>query len=249
MKRRLAVFLIAAALFSAVNIGLLTLEHLMDPRWGARETNLQWLALAAVVALTIAGLARGESARWVVGAIVLVVAAGFVPRLYDIRLKAERQAEYKSRVRELDAGVLAEIEKRRQEIEARIVERRPYQGEEARLFVVFVTDADLSTAGGPNRSPQSIALLRRALEAKVLDPNTVVKQPVRADRGPEPLFVNFYRNVRQRPEQSLLSSDWTILKLFAANGADLTLPEAAPFAADLRKTETPLYGGLYIELK
>ena len=115
--------------------------------------------------------------------------------------------------------------------------------------MVFVTDADLSTAGGPNRSPQSIALLQRALETKVLDPNTIVKQPLRADRGPEPLFINFYRNVRQVPEQSLLGRDWTILKLLAANGADLTLPDAAPFAADLRKKETPLYGGLYVELK
>ena len=31
--------------------------------------------------------------------------------------------------------------------------------------------------------------------------------------------------------------------------ADLTRPDAAPFAADLRKKETPLYGGLYVELK
>ena len=72
---------------------------------------------------------------------------------------------------------------------------------------------------------------------------------MRADRGPEPLFINFYRNVRQAPEQSVLGRDWKILKLLAANGADLSAPGAAPFAADLRKTEVPLHNGLYIDLK
>jgi hypothetical protein len=66
--------------------------------------------------------------------------------------------------------------------------------------------------------------------------------------GPEPLFIKFYE-VRQAPEQSVLGRDWKILKLLAANGADLSAPDAAPFAADLRKTEVPLYDGLYIDLK
>lgn len=220
------------------------------PALGAREQNLQWLAFLAVIALTAVSLfKRGASRRFAIGAIVLVLGVGFVPRIYDMWLKAGVQAEYKSRALSLDASTLVEIEKRHQDVEARIAERRRYQGEEARLFVVFVTDADNSTAGGKDHSPQSIALMKRALEAKVLDPNTIVKQPVRADRPPEPLFLNFYRNVRQTPQQSLRGRDWTILKLLAANGADLTLPGAAAFAADLRKTETPLYGGLYVDLK
>ena len=49
--------------------------------------------------------------------------------------------------------------------------------------MVFVTDADISGASGPNHSPQSIALLQRALETKVLDPNTIVKQPCAPTAG------------------------------------------------------------------
>jgi len=53
----------------------------------------------------------------------------------------------------------------------------------------------------------------------------------------------------RRPNKACWAAHWKILKLFAANGADLSAPGAAPFAADLRKTEVPLYAGLYIDLK
>jgi len=244
--------LVAAAVASALNVAALTFEHLLDPRWGSEAQNVQAISLIAIAAFSAAGvwlIVRGIAVRWLFGVIVLIVAVGFIPRVYDVRLKAEIQASHLAAIRALEAKVLGAIETRRQDVATRIAAQRPYQGDEARLFMVFVTDADISSAGGPNHSPQSIALLQRALETKVLDPNTIVKQPLRADRGPEPLSINFYRNVRQVPEQSLLGRDWTILKLLAANGADLTRPDAAPFAADLRKKETPLYGGLYVELK
>jgi hypothetical protein len=244
--------LVAAAVASALNVAALTFEHLLDPRWGSEARHLQAVSLIVIAAFSAGGvwlIVRGASAGWAFAAVVLIAAVGFVPRIYDARLKAEVRASQSAAIRALEARVLAEIETRRQDVETRIAAQRPYQGDEARLFMVFVTDADISSAGGPNHSPQSIALLQRALETKVLDPNTIVKQPLRADRGPEPLSINFYRNVRQVPEQSLLGRDWTILKLLAANGADLTRPDAAPFAADLRKKETPLYGGLYVELK
>jgi len=244
--------LAAAAAASASNVAALTFEHLLDPRWGSEAQRLQAVSLIAIAALGAAGVwltVRGASVRWAFAAVVLMLAVGFVPRIYDSKLKSEMRAQQTAAIRALEAKVLGEIETRRQDVETRIAAQRPYQGGEARLFMVFVTDADMSRAGGPNHSPQSIALLQRALETKILDPNAIVKEPVRADRGPEPLFINFYRNVRQAPEQSVLGRDWKILKLLAANGADLSAPDAAPFAADLRKTEVPLYGGLYVELK
>lgn len=244
--------LVAAAVASASNVAALTFEHLLDPRWGSEARHLQVVALVMITALTVGGLVlivRGASAGWAFAAIVLIAAVGFVPRIYDARLKAEIRAEQTAAIRALETKVLGEIETRRQDVEARIAAQRPYQGDEARLFLVFVTDADISRAGGPNHSPQSIALLQRALETKILDPNTVVKEPVYVNFGPEPLFIKFYRQARQVPEHSVLGRDWKILKLLAANGADLAAPGAAPFAADLRKTEIPLYNGLYIDLK
>jgi hypothetical protein len=220
-----------------------------------RADNARALSFLAVILLTgiVLVIARNMSSRVATAAVVATLVAGTTPGVIEMWLRSERavQRDSKARVERAayDARALAQIESRTQDIEARIAERRPYQGEEARLFVVFVIDVDNTTANGKDHSPQSIALMQRALEAKILDPNTIVKQPVRADRGPEPLFLNFYRNVRQRPDQSLLGRDWKILKLLAAHGADITLPEAALFAGDLRKTETPLYGGLYVELK
>jgi hypothetical protein len=244
--------LVAAAVASALNVAALTLEHLLDPRWGSEARHLRVISLIAIAAFSAGGvwlIVRGVSARWLFGAIVLIVAAGFIPRVYDVRLNAEIQAGQVAAIRALETKVLGEIETRRQDVEARIAAQRPYQGDEARLFLVFVTDADISRAGGPNHSPQSIALLQRALETKILDPNTVMKEPVYVNFGPEPLFIKFYRQARQVPEHSVLGRDWKILKLLAANGADLAAPGAAPFAADLRKTEIPLYNGLYIDLK
>ena len=216
--------LVAAAVASASNVAALTFEHLLDPRWGSEARHLQAVSLIAIAAFSAGGvwlIVRGASAGWAFAAVVLIVAVGFVPRIYDARLKLKCGRQQSPPSAPWRRKSWAEIETRRQDVETRIAAQRPYQGDEARLFMVFVTDADISRAGGPNHSPQSIALLQRALETKVLDPNTIVKQPVRADRGPEPLFINFYRNVRQVPEQSLLGRDWTILKLLAANGADL----------------------------
>lgn len=63
------------------------------------------------------------------------------------------------------------------------------------------------------------------------------------------MFLYFYRTkVRRSPESSIETRDWTILLLLVENGADLSAPSAAPLADDLRKTATPLYGGLYIQL-
>ena len=251
MKWWLSGLVLAAAAASAFNVIALRLENLLDPRWPSHG-NLVAIALVAIGALTIGGVVLALKRATVVlplAAIALIIAAGFVPRMFHATAQREAQAAQAAATRALETKVLAEIEMRRRDLEARIAAHRPYEPEEAREFLAFVTGADLTTAGGPDHSARTIPLLQRALETRIVDANAMVKEPRRADLGPEPLFLNFYRRARPAPERPVLARDWKILLLLAANGADLSIPAAAPLVADLRKTATPVFNGLYIELK
>jgi hypothetical protein len=101
----------------------------------------------------------------------------------------------------------------------------------------------------PDRSAAAIAQMERALQGKVFDPNVPVKNRFKVGAPPLPLFVAFHRKIRQAPERPVETREWKILLLMTENGADLSLPGAEAVAADLRKTATRVFDGLYLELK
>lgn len=239
----------AASVAGALFVGL---SHLLDPRWGHERNTILLIVVLATAMLTVVGLVllrNGVPARWPIAVIALIAAAGIIPHYIDLEQRREVAAYERAGLRDLEARTLAGIEARQKELDERIAARRPFEGDEARQFLVFVVGADLTTASGPDYSTRTIPMLRRALEAHILDPNTIVKEPLRADLGPEPLFVNFHRQAHPLPERTVRMRDWTVLKLLVDNGADLSSLGAGPVAADMRKTATPVFGGLYVELK
>src|SRR6266540_1995459 len=245
--------LLFAAAASAVNVISLVLENLMAPGWSRNEPMVLG-ALATIVVAALTGLllplklGAGPARRWLLIATALVVIAGFVPRIVVTGQKQERAAAQDAREREHEAQLKAGIAARKRDVESRIAAAQVYSPDAAAALVSFVHGTGHATRNAETLSADAIAVLQRALEGKLIDPNMIVKDRLRADVGPEPLFVHYHRRIRQAPERSVLARDWRIM-LLLARGADLSLPAAAPVAADLRKTATPLYGGLYFDLK
>jgi len=251
MKKGPVLALLLAAVASAFNVVSLRLEHLLDPRW-YRDGELV-AALIVIGVVTAAGLALAYwcrlANRWLVIAAIVVVVAGFVPRVLDGWHKRQEQATQSADNRDFEAKLLAGIETRSQDIEARIEAQKAYGPDEAEALIKLVQSANLTYRSLADHTAKAMPLLQRALEGKVIDPNVPVKNRFIAKAPPEPLFLQFYKTVRQRPEAPLLSRDWNIMLLLVANGANLTTPGAEPVVADLSRTATPLHDGLYVELK
>lgn len=251
MKWRLVGLLLVAAVASAFNIVWLRLEHLMDPRWQLDSQLL--IALIAIAVVTVTGLVLtfklAAPKPWVFAATALIVVAGLVPRAIDAYDKSQARAEQAVADRVFEAKLLSEIETRKQDVEARIAARRPYTPDEAEAFIEFVRQSNLTYRGRADHSAVAMALLQRALQGKVFDPNAPVKNRFKAGAPPLPLFLAFYRMIRQAPERPVETREWKILLLLTGHGADLSLPGAEPVAADLGKTATPVFNGVYLDLK
>jgi hypothetical protein len=242
--------LLLGAAASVCNLFVLFLENLMSPGWSIHEP-LALRTLAAIVVMTLAGLVLplalgvGRARPWLLVLTALVVAAGFVPRVVVAEANRERAAEAAQRARESEAKREADIAARQRDVETRIAASRAYSPDEAWAFVNFVMNLGYQDA--KTRSP-AVAALQQALEGKLIDPNAMVKGRYANDR-PEPLFVHYHGWIRQVPERSVMAHHWQIMLLLVRGGADLSVPEAARVAADLRKTATPELGGLYLKLE
>jgi hypothetical protein len=138
-----------------------------------------------------------------------------------------------------DANALAQISNRTRDVEARLAEKRPYTGADAQDALEFVHEVsyvDLSYLGLPDRSDVMFELLKRALAAKLIDPNVMVKGARPVDVKPEPLFLQYYRtDIRPYPKARVRLLHWEVFKLLAASGADLSLAPGFPIAEDLAK--------------
>jgi hypothetical protein len=249
-----AAVLVIVAAVSAFSAFVIVVGNMMTPG-GHRYDQLALIAIVTILALTVGGLLLAfkiqpaTSGRWLAGATVLVVAVASVPHVVDWRWKAERAAQITAEQRAYQAEFLADLEVCKQDVEARIGARRIYTPEEADAFVAFVRRSNLAYVQGPDHMPAAMAMLQRALETKILDPNAPVQDWVMPSIGRVPLYLRLHRELRQAPERSVLTQDWNILLLLVANGADLSVPRAEPVTADLRKTAVPLYNGLYLDLK
>jgi hypothetical protein len=242
---RTAVIVVAqlvAAIFVLGCIVLSFLSGIMKPSI-ARADDARALAFLAVIGLTSFVLAtvRSISSRLAVAAVAATLVAGFAPGVIETWLRSELAAKADSQTRAeraaQDAKALGRIERRTRDVEARLAENRPYGGQDALEFVNEVSYVDLKYLGLPDRYEIMLALLKRALEAKLIDPNVPVKGPRPVDVNIEPLFLHFYRaEIRRYPNAPVRPRDWDMFKLLVASGADLTLAGGYPIAEDLQKS-------------
>jgi hypothetical protein len=252
MKWWLGGLVLVAGLASAFNVVSLRLEHLMDPRWGARDIQL-YIALIVIGVVTVIGLVLAfklaAPKASIFAAAAVIVAAGFVPRAIYVYDQSQTNSAHAVANHAYEAKLLADLEARKQDVEAHIAARRLYTGEEVEEFIELVRHSNLTYMSLPDGSAAGMALMERALQGKVFDPNVPVKNRFNAGAPPLPLFVAFHRMIRQAPERLVETREWKLLLLMTGNGADLSVPVADAVAADLRKTATPLFDGLYLELK
>ena len=245
--RRIGVILAQslAALLGVAAVCFSVLEQIMGPSYVAAD-RARLLALIAIVLITAAVVIAELKRRAVplaalAAAMILTLAAGAWPNYVYDREKREAAAQSETQSRAdlaaADAKALAWIEARTRDVESRLAERRPYGGQDALAFVNEVSYVDLKYRGLPDRTEIMLALLKRAIEAKLLDPNVPVKGPRPVDVNIEPLFLHFYRaEIRRYPNAAIRLHDWDMLKLLVASGADLTLAGSHPIAEDLQKS-------------
>lgn len=250
---------LAAATASTISLLFLVLSFIM--RSGASE--VETIALTAfcvviavfVIAVILAFTTSPPLWRFVFPtAIAVILIAGFVPHL--LSAQAERQVARARAAADqaFEAKVVADIAAIGREVDRRIAEKRPYTPQEMLAFLNFVGDTNLTYRSRGDHSPEALALLKRALDAKLVDPNAMVRGPRPVDVADVPLFLQFYRSrIRwsTRPPGAVRVDkiDWDIFRLLAAGGADLAQSAAAPAVEDLQRKATVDDTGRYLELE
>ena len=231
---------VIATLLALGGIAFSFLDRIMKPGSAAADIAVV-VAFIAVVVLTIVGLtSKGRAARI---ALLLTLGAGIAPivvyqidRLIDDRRGAAWQRAENAKH---DAKALERIMNRTRNVEARLAANKPYTAADAQDALEFVSEVsyvDLAYLGLPDRSGVMLDLLKRALAAKLIDPNITVKGPRPVDVNPEPLFVHYYRaNIRPYPKARVRLRDFEVFKLLATSGADLSRAPGFPIAEDLAR--------------
>lgn len=246
----IALQLVAAAV-SILNLVDFQLTNLMQPSQEATDFAAR-AALGTVIVLTISVLlAAAKGTRWLAAVIAVTLIVGFAPRIVDAVTRHESAVARRAEDRRIETTFLDDLATRKQDVAARISGGRSYTPDEAFDFIWFVSQANLSYRGLPNYFSDAIALLQRALEGKVVDPNGRVEHGPWTKLSGTPLFLYFYE-VRIGPAvraNAIQVEDWKVLELLVGNGADLTLAEAAPLREDLQKTPVRNAAGRFIRLQ
>lgn len=244
---------LAATLLAAAASGFWAFSTLIGTMMTPREDVYSWVfrALVVIGAALVGGLLftvnyDATRSRWRFPFLIAVmIVAGGAPHFL---LKNARQQEQQTKVdegRAFEAKFLADLDARRKDVDARIAAKRPFAGQEALSFVQFVSGADLSYRSLGDHSAAALALLKRALDEKIVDPNIMVRGPTRADVADEPLFIQYSKfyirsgSHGKEPPARVHKKDWAVFKLLVENGADLSLPEAAGVKEDASKTTVP----------
>jgi hypothetical protein len=252
--KRIAI--VMAIQLPAAAAGILILLHfqltnLLQPSQAATEFAAL-AALGAIILLTIsAPLADAKGPRWLAAVVAATLIVGFAPAIVDTVTRHATSVARRAEDRRVEAEFLSDLAARKQDVAARISDGRPYKPEEAFDFIWFVSSADLNYRGLPDYSGDAFALLKQALEGKIVDPNGRVQRgPWKALSG-APLFLYFYEG-RIRPAvraNAIDVEDWKVLELLVVNGADLTIAEAVPLRQDLQKTPVRDGPGRFMRLQ
>ena len=238
----------ALALFSVVAFRL---SRLLAPSYAVTDWAMLLSAGAIVILTMLVMMARPHSPRWLAALVAATLAAGLVPWAVEAaRHYGDVQAENQER-RRIETEFLDKLAAQRKDIAARIASNQPRTPEQAFDFLLFVNGSDLSYRSLPDYSAEALALLRQALDARIIDPNgRVTAGPYKRLNG-LPLFLYFYRS-QVKPgidANALRIKEWDLLMTIVRAGADLSLPEAASLNEDLRKTPVPGASETFIRLR
>src|SRR4051812_6225457 len=242
-----------ALVFAGLAIGsvwFLLVTYVMRSVPSSLETAMTMSVAVVLVGLVAALLVawRGDGGWRFRAALAIMLIAGLAPWALEWRLSsiaAENRrieaAEKKADDQALQAKLLAQIEAYKKDVAERIAAKNPYTPRQAKAFLDFVQESDLSRLLLPDYSAQTFALLKQALGGKVLDPNARVQGPRTVDVNEEPLFVGYYkfylqsgimlRRVRER--------EWTLWQMLIAGGANLDDPAAAVLRDDVKRETEP----------
>ena len=257
MRRTFLVLQLLAAAASAFLVVWFRLQQLMAPQ-SAELDHLAEAALMAIVLLSLgmiviprlAETPRAVSVAVSAAIVALTMASGFAPRLLWAHRQAAIEAARLDEARRRDEAFALALRTWAATIDDSATAARPLTAEQAWELVNLVSSAGHYDSGANAPAAQWLALLRRALVAKILDVNVAVQGLRPSHTAPRPLFLQFYKEQIEPVDRinALAAQDWAIMKLLAGNGADLSHPDAAPLVADLAKTEVP-GAGRYIGLR
>jgi len=248
MRRTFLVLQLLAAATGVFLVVSFRLQELLAPQ-SAELDRLGEAALAAIVLLSIGIIVilrfvparRRLSIAVSVAILALTVLTGVAPRLLWTHRQSAVEAARLDEARRRDEAFAQELRSWAATIDANAAAARPLTAEQAWALVNVVSVAGHYDDGANPFSSQALALLRKALAAKLLDVNLRVQGKRASDTAPRPLFLQFYKEQIEPAGRvkTLAAQDWAIMKLLAENGADLAQPDAAPLVADLAKTEVP----------
>jgi hypothetical protein len=177
--------LLIALQVTAAAIGLFDLasfygSHILDAAVPEETRAVQRTAFALILLLTFcvigvllwkradASLALLAAA---VTAMVVTAVAGYVPRLVDAHVRQQTALEQRAGFRRDEQEFLAEFAQRKQALESRLHDHRPFTPDDALEFLMFLRNGDFRNFGLSDHTPAGLNLLRQALEAKLVDPN------------------------------------------------------------------------------
>ena len=249
MRRNLpyvALPLIFAAL-SIANMIMFRLNNLLKPSWPDITMYGFYAGIAGVIVFTAAELLMR---RWwiLVPALVLVVVAGFLPRVADFYAQSQQQAAEQVAGADAEMQFQSDYLDRSDDVDDRIANKKPYTADEALAFLDFAADADLSWRSLPDHTPEAFTLVEQAIAGGILDPNGLVTPPT-ADAPAVTVTLAFYdKRIRPSSPSTIEKHAWDVLQILIAKGADVSSPDATQLRADLAKTVV-LGTGRYISLQ
>jgi hypothetical protein len=248
---------IAVAGASIVAIVFFWLSYLMRSMPSLAETTMS----AALAVITVGFCAALVNAgRPVPGwryrlALAMMLGGAVAPFAVDATRAMIEKANDRAERSAFETKFLAQLGTYKKDVAERIAAKKPFAPREAQEFLEFVQGADLSHRLLPDYSSAAFALLKQALDAKVLDPNALVRGKRSVDVADEPLFVVYYEFYLQSgatmPTPRVRAREWTILQMLIAGGANLDDPAAAVLR-DVVKRETEPYDANvpgYVRLK
>lgn len=188
--------------------------------------------------------------------------AGIAPVAIDqvyssIEASKRRVAEEnkKAENRAFEAKFLSQLEAYKKEVAERIAAKRPFAPRAAQDFLEFVQGSNLRYRSLSDHSPAAFALLKEALDGKVLDPNVQVGGKTKADVSDEPLFVAYYKFYLQSGAtmavKRVREREWALFQMLVAGGANLDDPAAAVLREGVKRETEPYDANVpgYVRLK
>jgi hypothetical protein len=240
---------LAVAAVSVFSIWLLFVGYVMRNMPSVVETAgliaLAVIAVSMCAALVLAW--RPEPGRSFMATLAIMLIAAAAPHMYGKAGEAIETSRENEERRAFEAKWLADFENYR----ARIAQKAPFSPKQSQDFVEFVSGSNLSYRSLPDHSARAFAVLKQALDAKIVDPNARVRGKTRIDVNEEPLFVvyyNFYLKTGVSMKR-VHEHEWRLFQMLIAAGANLGDSAAAPLREVVGRETEPYELKGYLKFK